>query len=109
MIMKKILITLAILAFLNICIVPDSFAAHRHASDSYYGRMYLGIGLLVSAIVSGIYFLTYDAPTSSSQALHAQPLSGDDKTLSYTSKGSQFVITPEYIIISPDEIVIVRW
>jgi hypothetical protein len=87
---------------LNLFITHDSFSAQHHVFNSHSDRVYFEIGLLVSAIASGIYFLI-----SGSRAQSFQEPSYHSKLEQPNNSGQS--LKPDGIMNLPDKLILYEW
>jgi hypothetical protein len=106
---NKIAICLIILTCLNLLITHDSYSAHHHVLDSHSDRVYFEIGLLVSAVASGIYFLISGSRAQSFQEPSCQSDLAQPMKRGNSLKYNGIMNLPHKLIVSPDKLILYEW
>ncbi len=106
---NKISICLIILTWLNLVITQDSFSAHHHVFNSHSDRVYFEIGLLVSAVASGIYFLISGPRAPSYQEPSYQSDLEQPTNRGQSLKPEGIMNLPNKIVVSPDKLILYEW
>gem|GEM_PF-1187601 len=105
----KIITCLVMMTCLNLFIMHDSFATSHKVLDSHQKRVYFGIGLLVTAIATGIYFQTIDSKTSNIYPSNSISQFEQPKIGNKSLKLNFSMNLLQNIFVSPDKLFVFEW
>jgi hypothetical protein len=105
----KIITCLVMMSCLNLFIMHDSFAASRKVLGCHQKKVNFEIGLLVSAIVTGIYFQTRDSKASDIYPSNSIPQFEQPKVIDKSLKLNLAMNLLQNIFVSPDKLIVFEW